>query len=136
MFRTNAIIVLSVTALSLPAHSESLKTCLLSGGKTLHQSSESFLQGTRDTPHNFMRPSNLKWELPVIATAGVLIATADQPVREHPPSRDISDASDAASNYLLGAEVGAAFFTYAIGCANSNDHPRDAGLQAITAMGF
>ena len=136
MFAARAFVVLLFTALALPAHSASLKSCLSSTGNAVAQTSRQFLEGTRDAPRNSVRPSNLKWELPVIATAGILMATADQPVRQHPPSRDVSDASDAASNYLLGAEIGTAFFTYAVGCATSRDGARDAGLQALLAMGF
>jgi hypothetical protein len=134
MFRTTALLLSAVMSLALSGRAESLKHCLLLSGRTATQTSRQFLQGTREAPRNSLRSENLKWELPVIATTGVLFATADQPVLENPPSRDVSDASDAASNYILGAEIGAAFFTYAIGCATSNDDARDAGLQALLAM--
>jgi hypothetical protein len=130
-----AIIFLTAIALGLPARGEGLKECLLSGGRTASQTSRQFIQGTREAPRNSVRSENLKWELPVIATTGVLIATTDRPIRENPRSRNVSDASDAASNYILGAEIGAAFFSYAVGCATSKDGARDAGLRALLAMG-
>ena len=136
MFRTTGLAILLFAALAFPANAESLKSCLLSSGTALNQSSRQFLHGSQEAPRNSVQPGNLKWELPVIATAGVLIATADQPLRRNPPSRDVSDASDAASNYLLGAEIGSAFFTYAVGCATSHDDARDTGLRALTAMAF
>jgi hypothetical protein len=38
-----------------------------------------FGEGLKSVPRGIIRPSNLKWELPILATTGVLIARVDKP---------------------------------------------------------
>jgi hypothetical protein len=73
--------------------------------------------GLATTPRNAIRPSNLKWELPIAAATGLLIATSDDPINSHIQSRSFAQAASRGSNVGLGIELGAAGLMYLVGCS-------------------
>ncbi len=93
-------------------------------------------QGLRVAPRDAIRPRNLKWELPMAAATGVLIAWVDQPAARHANSWGVASASGTASNILLGSEIGMAGLAYATGCATHHSQARDAGFTALASMGY
>jgi len=48
-----------------------------------------FGHGLKSVPRNLFRPSNLKWELPIVAATGILIAEADIPAANRIQSADL-----------------------------------------------
>jgi hypothetical protein len=87
-------------------------------------------------PRNAIRPGNLKWELPVAAATGVLIAYADQPANTRIQSPIFERDSVRGSNVGVGIELGTAGFMYAWGChANHSPSLANTGWTALEAMG-
>src|SRR5919198_6322298 len=65
-------------------------------------------RGIEAAPANAAKHPNLKWELPIAAATGVLVAYVDVRAAKRAKSEQVADATDAASNALLAAEVSAA----------------------------
>ncbi len=110
--------------------------CWTTTGHYLAAESGRAWDGLKAVPHASIQRRNLAWELPIAAATGVLIATADGPVRRNPPSKSVSDATDTASNALLGAELTAAGLSYALGCATHRSGLQRAGLKALAGAGY
>jgi PAP2 superfamily protein len=105
---------------------------------TTHQAlshARPLLRAIEHAPHNAIRPENLKWELPIAAATGVLIAEGDQPAADRIQGRSIQHLARLWSNVGLGTEIGAGFATWGIGCIDRKPSLRDNGLTALTAMG-
>jgi membrane-associated phospholipid phosphatase len=81
-----------------------------------------------------VRPSNLKWELPVLAGTGVLIAEVDRPAANRIQSKSLQQTASQWSNVGLGLEIGAAAFTFGIGCTKYHSYLRDTGFKSLAAM--
>jgi membrane-associated phospholipid phosphatase len=77
----------------------------------------------------------LKWELPILAATGVLIAEVDRPAANRIQSASLQQTASRWSNVGLGLEIGAAALTYSIGCAKHHSYLRDTGFKGLAAMG-
>jgi undecaprenyl-diphosphatase len=91
--------------------------------------------GLTHVPRAMIRPENLKWELPIAATTGVLIAKADRPAADRIQSHSLISTSRTWSNVGLGLELGTAGIAWASGCAEHRSHAARAGFAALTAFG-
>lgn len=93
--------------------------------------------GLTIAPRNALRPHNLKWELPIAAATGVLIAAVDQPAINRIHSVSLQNQASRWSNIGVGMELGAAGLAWGIGCAEHNSAMRDTGtgLTALAAAG-
>jgi membrane-associated phospholipid phosphatase len=93
-----------------------------------------FGHGLKSVPRNLLRPSNLKWELPIVAATGILIAEADIPAANRIHSADLQQVAGRWSNVGLGMEIGSGAFTYAVGCRSQNLYIRNTGFDSLAAM--
>jgi PAP2 superfamily len=93
------------------------------------------LRAMEHAPRNAIRLENLKWELPIAAATGVLIAEGDRPAADRIQGRSIQQLARLWSNVGLGTEIGAGFATWGVGCIGRKPSLRDNGLTALTAMG-
>jgi membrane-associated phospholipid phosphatase len=82
-----------------------------------------------------IRPRNLKWELPIAAATGILIAEVDRPAANRVQSFDMERLAGRWSNVGLGTEIGLGALTYAVGCAEHNPDVRDNGFTSLLSMG-
>ncbi len=94
-----------------------------------------FGHGLKAVPRSVVRPGNLKWELPILAATGVLIAKADRPAANRIQSRSLQQIAGRWSNVGLGLEIGSAALGYGIGCGKHHSYLRDTGFKALAAMG-
>ncbi len=93
-----------------------------------------FGRGVANIPRGAIRPSNLKWELPVGATTGILIAEGDQPLANRIQGRNIQHIARFWSNFGLGVEIASGGLAYAAGCAEHRTYLRDTGLTVLDAL--
>ena len=93
-----------------------------------------FGHGLKSVPRNLFRPSNLKWELPIVAATGILIAEADIPAANRIHSADLQQVAGRWSNVGLGMEIGSGALTYAVGCRSQNRYIRNTGFDGLAAM--
>lgn len=94
-----------------------------------------FGQGLKAVPRGAVRPRNLKWELPILAATGVLIAKVDRPADNRIQSKSLQQTAGQWSNVGLGLEIGSAALAYGIGCGKHHSYLRDTGFRALAAMG-
>lgn len=94
-----------------------------------------FGRGLKDVPRSVVRPSNLKWELPILAATGVLIAKVDRPADNRIQSKSLQQTAGQWSNVGLGLELGSAALAYGLGCGKHYSYLRDTGFKALAAMG-
>jgi hypothetical protein len=71
-----------------------------------------FGQGLKAVPHGVVRPGNLKWELPILAATGILIAKVDKPADNRIQSLSFQQTAGRWSNAGLGMEIGAGALAY------------------------
>lgn len=93
------------------------------------------LRGIEHAPRNAIRPENLKWELPIGAATGLLIAEADQSAANRIQSPSLIHTARRWSNIGLGTEIIAAGATWGGGCLAHKHSLIDNGITALTAMG-
>jgi hypothetical protein len=86
-------------------------------------------------PRNAIRPRNLKWELPILAATGVMIAKVDRSADNRIQSKSLQQTAGQWSNVGLGLELGSAALAYGIGCGKHHSYLRDTGFKALAAMG-
>jgi len=91
--------------------------------------------GLKAIPRGAIRASNLKWELPILAATGILIAKADLPADNRIQSQSLQQTASLWSNVGLGLEIGSGALTYGIGCGKHRSYLRDTGFRALAAMG-
>ena len=92
--------------------------------------------GLAALPRNAIRLSNLKWELPIAAATGLLIATSDDHINRHIQSPSFVQASSRGSNVGLGIELGVAGMMYFVGCPGQrSSYAANTGITALEAMG-
>jgi len=102
----------------------------------LPHAASTFGRGLVSAPRNAIRPDNLKWELPIAAATGLLIATSDDHINNHIRSPSFVNASVRGSNIGLGIELGAAGLLYFVGCsAHRSSYAANTGFIALEAMG-
>jgi PAP2 superfamily len=94
-----------------------------------------FGQGLKAVPRGVIRPGNLKWELPILAATGILIAEVDKPADNRIQSLSFQQTAGRWSNAGLGVEIGAGALAYVEGCHKHNSYLRDTGFKALAAMG-
>ena len=94
-----------------------------------------FGQGLLSAPRNSVRLNNLKWELPILATTGVLIAKVDRPADNRIQSKSMQQLAGRWSNVGIGIEIGSSALGYGLGCREHNSYLRDTGFKALAAMG-
>ncbi len=94
-----------------------------------------FGHGLKAVPRSAVRPSNLKWELPILAATGVMIAKVDRPADNRIQSKSLQQTAGQWSNVGLGLELGSAALAYGIGCGKHHSYLRDTGFKALAAMG-
>lgn len=91
--------------------------------------------GLKAVPRGVVRPANLKWELPILAATGVLIAKVDRPADNRIQSKSLQQTAGRWSNVGLGLEIGSAALGYGIGCGKHKPYLRDTGFKALAAIG-
>jgi membrane-associated phospholipid phosphatase len=92
--------------------------------------------GLAMAPRNAIRPSNLKWELPIAATAGILISSVDLSASRRIQSLPFQTDAIRGSNIGIGIELGTAGLMYAFGCAgHRSSYAANTGWTALEAMG-
>lgn len=102
----------------------------------LPHTAATFGHGLVAAPRNAIRPSNLKWELPIVAATGLLIATADNHINNHIQSPTFVQDSTRGSNIGLGIELGTAGLMYLGGCSgHRSSYAANTGFTALEAMG-
>ncbi len=94
-----------------------------------------FGYGLTSVPRSAVRPSNLKWDLPILAATGVIIAKVDGPADNRIQSKSLQQTAGQWSNVGLGLEIGSAALVYGIACGKHNSYLRDTGFKALAAMG-
>lgn len=94
-----------------------------------------FGRGLKAVPRSAVRPSNLKWELPILAATGVMIAKLDRPAADRIQSKSLQQTAGQWSNVGLGLELGSAALAYGMGCGKHHSYLRDTGFKALAAMG-
>jgi PAP2 superfamily len=95
-----------------------------------------FGHGIVAAPRDAIRLTNLKWELPIAAATGLLIATSDDHINRHIQSPSFVQAATRASNVGLGVELGTAGLMYLVGCSGRrSSHLANTGFTALEAMG-
>jgi hypothetical protein len=102
--------------------------------ETWNEASE-FGHGLKAVPRGAVRPGNLKWELPILAATGVMIAKVDRPADNRIQSKSLQQTAGQWSNVGLGLELGSAALAYGIGCGKHHSYLRDTGFKALAAMG-
>jgi membrane-associated phospholipid phosphatase len=102
----------------------------------LPQTASTFGHGLAAAPRNAIRLRNLKWELPIAAATGLLIATSDDHINSHIRSAQVAQAASRGSNVGLGIELGAAGLMYLVGCSgHRSSYAANTGFTALEAMG-
>jgi len=102
----------------------------------LPSAASTFGHGLFEAPRNAIRWRNLKWELPIAAATGLLIATSDDHINQHIRSTSFAQASALGSNVGLGIELGTAGLLYVVGCSgNRSSYAANTGFTALEAMG-
>ena len=93
-----------------------------------------FAGGLKSAPRNALRVSNLKWELPVLAATGILIAEADRPADNRIQSKSLQQLAGRWSNVGIGLELGSAALSYGLGCREQHAYLQNTGFTALAAM--
>jgi membrane-associated phospholipid phosphatase len=81
-----------------------------------------------------VRVSNLKWELPILAATGILIAEADRPADNRIQSKSLQQVAGRWSNVGIGLELGSAALGYGLGCREQHGYLQNTGFTALAAM--
>ncbi len=88
-----------------------------------------FGSGLKGVPRGAVRPGNLKWELPILAATGVMIAKIDRPADNRIQSKSLQQTAGQWSNVGLGLELGSAALAYGIGCGKHHSYGADLALK-------
>ena len=137
--RLSVAVLLSLS--TAPAWAEEDGTGPADGGcwqiaTQLPHTGATFGRGLLAAPRNAIRPNNLKWELPIAAATGLLIATSDTHINNHIQSPSFVQDSVRGSNIGLGIELGAAGLMYLGGCGgHHSSYAANTGFTALEAMG-
>ena len=138
IIRRLPLMLLLSTALAWGAEESAVPSddgCRQIAGQLPHTAS-TFGHGLAAAPRNAIRPNNLKWELPIAAATGLLIATSDTHINNHIQSPSFVQNSVHASNIGLGIELGAAGLMYLGGCTgHRSSYAAKTGFTALEAMG-
>ena len=83
----------------------------------LPHAASTFGHGLAAAPRNAIRWSNLKWELPIAAATGLLIASGDDHIDNHIQSPSFVQTASRGSNVGLGIDLGMAGLISVVGCS-------------------
>jgi membrane-associated phospholipid phosphatase len=99
-------------------------------------SASMFTRALASAPGEAVRPVNLRWELPIAAATGLLVATGDTHINNHIQSPSFTQAAARGSNVGLGIELGAAGLMYLVGCSrHRSSYAANSGFAALEAIG-
>ncbi len=125
------LIVFAWACLAPAAHAQ----CWNNSKTELRQDGTRLWHGFVEAPRNAIRWHNLKWELPIAAATGALIATGDTPASRLIRSHSVEQWATRGSNAGLAIELGGAGAAYVLGCAKDRDGIRSTGQAALEAAG-
>lgn len=94
-----------------------------------------FVRALESAPRDAIRPRNLKWELPVAAAAGLLIAEGDRPAADRIQGASIQKLARRWSNIGLYSEMATGGILWGVGCIGHKESLRSNGLAVLAAMG-
>lgn len=130
------IFLATVAAAATNTASVDESVCGVSGAThSLGNEAKQFGTGLKHLPRAMVRPANLRWELPIGAATGVLIAKVDRPAADRIQSRDLINTASTWSNVGLGSEVGSAVLMWGLGCHEHSNGLLRAGFATLSAMG-
>ncbi len=109
--------------------------CWSNSKAEFHHDGARLWNGFVEAPRNAIRPHNLKWELPIAAATGALIASGDAPASRLIQSHSLQQWATRGSNVGLALELGGAGAAYVLGCAKQDDSARATGQTALEAAG-
>lgn len=130
-----ATIVLLLLAAPMVLAQTDESGCVAASAHQTVSHGRNFLVGLEHVPRNAIRPSNLKWELPLGAATGILIAEGDQPAANQIQSLSLENTARTWANIGLYSELGIGGAMWAAGCAGHNASLRNNGVTALTAVG-
>ena len=130
-FRLPRLLILVVTCVCLGSSANA--QCLGNTKRELRQDGGWLWHGIVEAPRDAVRPRNLKWELPIAAATGVLIASGDTPASRLIQSPSLQRQANRWSNIGLALEFGGAGTAYVFGCAENRDTVRSIGQAALEA---
>ena len=130
------LILVSFSPAAYPQEAVTNTGCSVRGfARETRTEASQFGRGLKAVPRSVVRPSNLKWELPILAATGVMIAKVDRPAANRIQSKSLQQTAGRWSNVGLGLELGSAALAYGIGCGKHHSYLRDTGFKALAAMG-
>src|SRR5713101_1363904 len=130
------LILVSLSPVAYPQEAVTNTGCSVRGfARETRTEASQFGRGLKAVPRSVVRPSNLKWELPILAATGVMIAKVDRPAANRIQSKSLQQTAGRWSNVGLGLELGSAALAYGIGCGKHHSYLRDTGFKALAAMG-
>ncbi len=103
---------------------------------TINSDVSSFGKGLVKLPRASVKSENLKWELPIAASTGVLIGVVDEPAANHIQSPSLQQTAGRWSNIGLGMELGASGITWIYGCGRHHPYAAESGFKALEASGL
>lgn len=129
------VVMSTAVSAAVQAQAGSEGGCRQTAGQLPHAAS-TFRHGLAAAPRNAIRWSNLKWELPIAAATGLLIASGDQHINNHDQSPSFVQAATDVSNVGLGIELGTAGLLFFVGCSGQrSSYAANTGFTALEAMG-
>lgn len=135
-FAVAALIALTLSMFTPLAIAQNNEGCGVS--QSVHQvmgQENGFLHDLERAPRNAIRPSNLKWELPIAGATGLLIAEGDQPAANRIQGTSIQTLSRRWSNIGLYSELAVPGIMWGAGCLGHKPSLATNGLAVLTAMG-
>ena len=121
---------------SAPAETDSHNPCGVRAlGRETWWEAKQFGHGLAAAPRNSIRPSNLKWELPIGAVTGILIAKVDRTADNRIQLKSFQQLAGRWSNIGLEIELGSSVLAYGVGCAERRIYLRNTGFKMLAAMG-
>lgn len=95
---------------------------------------KNFLQGLEHAPRNAIRAGNLKWELPIAAATGLLIAKGDQPAANQIQSLSLENTARRWADIGRYSELAVGGAMWVAGCAGHKGTLRNNAVTALTAF--
>lgn len=135
-FAAAALIALALSIFAPTGVAQTAEGCGFSdSARQVIGQEKSFLHDLERAPRNAIRPGNLKWELPIAAATGVLIAEGDQPAADRIQGASIQNLSRRWSNIGLYSELAVPGIMWGAGCLEHKPTLSSNGLAVATAMG-
>lgn len=135
-FAATALIALALLIFAPTGAAQTAEGC--GASESVHQvigQENGFLHDLKSAPRNAIRPGNLKWELPIAAATGLLIAEGDQPAADRIQGKSIQTLARRWSNIGLYSELAVPGVMWGVGCLQHKPSLSSNGLAVATAMG-